>query len=485
MNPLILPLLALAGGLMATLLQPYRRVWASWIGVATAVAAAIVALGITADQAVSIGDADLAGSDLLRLVAFGWASGIAILGAIEIASGRPRAVAGPALLGLAVGAFALSIDDPATAFAALGGGGVAAILVPTLTGWAHGREDPWRIRTALRGMWAIVGSGLLGIAVVAWAASPVGPLGNGSVAGSDEMRAASSLALLGIVAAVVVRAGLIPAHVWAARFIESVSPLAVPAALIWGSACFMLVSLGWAQVAVGPETTGVVERDLIILVGIASIAFGGLAAMVHDDLEHVLGYSMLQDGGVAILAFASLHTQAADAAHDWLLASAMLKSAFAAWVAVMRSTFGAHRLADLRGWIRASPVLALALGVIGVGAVGVPGMALFTARVVLIDGVFGGLLGSILFLAAMTPIVYLGRIAVIGTGPASAAVAAAPSARPHWSGGRASGWSGRPILGIARAVPEELRANRAPLVAAAVLVLAALGFGYAAIGVGG
>jgi len=300
--------------------------------------------------------------------------------------------------------------------------------------------------------------------------------------GDPAAGAAARLALLGIVGAVAIRSGLIPAHLWAARFIEGVSPLAVPAALVWGSATFLLVALGWGQVAIGPGAQGELERLIITVVGVASVLLGGLAATVHDDVEHVLGYSILQDAGLAVLAFASLHTEASDAARNWLIASAMLKTAFAAWIAAARSTFGVHRLVDLRGWIHASLPLAVGLGLITLGAVGLPGMAIFSARVALVDGALTGPLGALVILAALTPIVYLGRIIVAGLGPLSPAVAGAPSSLPRWSGGRAAGWSGVAAREILRAVPAELRANRAPLVALGVVFLAILGF---AVAVGG
>jgi Proton-conducting membrane transporter len=471
---------ALGGGLATILLTPLRRPLARAVGIVTALATALLAAGI---PIADTGGAVLTGTDLLRLLAVDWAFGTLVLGLLEVEIGRQVVVTGPALVGLAVAVLALAVQDPATAFAALAGGGLTAILIPSLRGWMEGRSDPARLRTAIRGTWAVLASGLIGVAVIAWAASPVGPLANGPPAGDPGMQSAAGLALLGIVAAVAIRAGAIPAHVWAARFIEGVSPLAVPAGLVWGPATFTLVALGWAQVAVGPATTGGIERAIIVAVALASILLGGLAAIIHDDLEHVLGYSILQDAGVAILAFASLHTEAADAAADWLIASAMLKTALAAWVAGMRSTFGAHRLADLRGWMRRSPGLAVAFGFIAVGAVGVPGMALFAARVALVDGVVGGIAGTLLLLVALTPIVYLGRILAVGTGPATAAVAAAPSPRPSWSGGREPGWSGRPIRVIVRALPAELRANRVPILAVGVLVLAVMGFGVAVGGV--
>jgi formate hydrogenlyase subunit 3/multisubunit Na+/H+ antiporter MnhD subunit len=478
-NLLALILVPLLGGLATVLLVPVRRPLATGIGLATAVLTAVIAFGVTPDDAVTLGGEALVGSNLVRLLALGWSVGTLVLGLLEVEIGRRRVVTGPALLALAVGVLALTIDDATTAFAALAAGGVGAIVVPSLGGWVHGREDPWRLRTAIRGSWAVVGAALLAIVVVAWAASPAGPLRNGPPVGDPAARAAAGLALLGIVAAVAIRTGLIPAHVWAARFIEGVSPLAVPAALVWGSATFLLVALGWGQVAVGPGTQGDLERLVITVVGVASILLGGLAATLHDDVEHVLGYSILQDMGLAVLAFASLHTEAADAARNWLVASAMLKTALAAWVAAARSTFGVHRLVDLRGWIAGSPPLAVGLGLIAIGAVGLPGMAIFSARTALIDGVLSGPLGTVVLLAALTPVIYLGRIIVVGLGRPGPAVAATASARPRWSGGRAVGWSSGSAREIARAIPAELRANRATLVALGVLVLAILGFGVA------
>jgi NADH-quinone oxidoreductase subunit N len=480
---LALVAVTLGGGIATILITPEARRLGTAVGILAAAVAVLVALAMPIDDAIATGGAVVASSGLLRLIAVGWSAGTLILGVLELA-GQRRVVTGPALLGLGAAMIALAAHDPATGFAALGGGGVAAILLPGLAGWRGSGGDAAHLPTVVRGTWATLGSALLGIAVIAWAASPVGPLANGPPVGDPDARATAGLALLGIVAAVGVRAGLIPAHVWAARFTEGVSPLAVPAALIWGPAVFMLVALDWGQVAVGPAGVDDLERAVIIVAGIASIVVGGFAAMLHDDLEHILGYSILQDAGVAVLAFASLHTEAAEAARDWIIATAAIKTALAAWVSAMRSTFGAHRLADLRGWVRASPGLAVALGLIWVGAVGVPGMAIFAARSALVDATLSGLPGLLLLLVALTPIVYLGRVVLTGTRPTGPAVAAAPSPYFHWTGGREPGWSGTPLRGFIRALPAEIRANRPALTALAVVVLAALGFVVAIVGVG-
>jgi formate hydrogenlyase subunit 3/multisubunit Na+/H+ antiporter MnhD subunit len=385
-----------------------------------------------------------------------------------------------------VAGLALATRDPATSVAALAAGGVAGVIVPGLSGWID-RSDPGaRLATTGRGTLAIFGSGLLALAVIAWGASAAGPLGGGALVAIEPAgRMGLGLALLGIAAAVAIRCGLIPLHVWAARFMEGVSPLAIPAAFAWGSAAFVLVALDWSQVALTPVAAGEIERLLIVGVSLISIVLGGLAAMVHDDIEHVLGYSILQDAGVALLAFASLEPEVVAAARNWLVASATVKTALAAWASVVRTTYGGHRLADLSGWARHAPVLGIAFAGILVAAVGLPGMAIWDARAALVGGGIPGIGGTVAVVVAAMPAIYLGRIGLAGLSPVAAAVAAGPSGRPSWSGGHAMGWSAGSRTRVVRAVPAELRANRAPLTALGVIALAFMALATAVGGAGG
>lgn len=346
---------------------------------------------------------------------------------------------------------------------------------------------PSRLPTTSRGTLAILGSGLLGLGVIAWGASAAGPLGGegGPVSVDPSAQLSLGLALLVIVAAVAIRTGLIPLHVWAARFMEGVSPLAIPAAFAWGSAAFVLVALDWSQVALGPAAASGGERWLIIFVAMVSVVLGGLAAMVHDDVEHVLGYSILQDAGVAVLAFASLDPGVVAAARNWLVASATVKTALAAWASVVRTTYGGHRLDDLGGWARHSPALGVAFAGILVAAIGLPNMALFQARTDLVSSAMPGIGPVVALLIAAMPAIYLGRIAIAGLAPVSPAVRAGLAGRPRWTGGRAAGWSGGPINQAIRAIPVELRANRAPLMALGVLALAVMALLTATGGAGG
>lgn len=486
MSLLVLALVALGAGLATVLVAGTSRAAALVIGLIGSVVVLGIALAMPAEESLVIGGVGVIVTPLVRAMAVAWSAGLAVLGLLELAVGGRPTVVGPSLIGLAVAALALATDDPASSMAALAAGGVAAMVVPGLHGWLDGATSPSRLPTTSRVALAVIGSALLGLTVIAWGASPAGPLGGAGIIGPDpEGRLTLGIALVAIVAAVAIRCGLIPLHVWPARFMEGVSPLAIPAAFAWGSAAFVLTALDWSQVALGPAAAGDVERFLIIGLGLASVTLGGLAAMLHDDIEHVLGYSILSDAGVAVLAFASLEPEAAAAARDWLVASAMVKTAFAAWATVIRATYGGHRLAELGGWARHSPALGMAFAAILVAAIGLPGMALFDARAGLISGSLPGL-GTIVALAVTAmPVIYLGRLALAGLAPVSAAVAGGPSGRPTWTGGRAEGWSEGSRVQAIRAVPAEMRANRAPLMALGVVILAAMALVTAIGGAGG
>jgi formate hydrogenlyase subunit 3/multisubunit Na+/H+ antiporter MnhD subunit len=186
-----------------------------------------------------------------------------------------------------------------------------------------------------------------------------------------------------------------------------------------------------------------------------------------------------------VLAFASLEPEVAAAARNWLVASATIKTALAAWAAVVRSTYGGHRLADLGGWARHSPVLGISFAAILVAAVGLPGIAIWESRSSLITSAMPGLAGIVTPLIALMPLIYLGRIALAGVEPIGRAVAAGPSGRPSWSRGRALASSEAPRLGVFRTVPAEFRANRVALMALGVLLLAAMAVATAIGGTGG
>jgi hypothetical protein len=105
-------------------------------------------------------------------MAVAWSSGTAVLGLLELAVGGRPTVVGPSLIGLAVASVALATRDAASSMAAIAAGGVAVVVVPGLNGWLDGPSSASRLPTTGRGVLAVLGAGLLGLAAIAWGAAP-------------------------------------------------------------------------------------------------------------------------------------------------------------------------------------------------------------------------------------------------------------------------------------------------------------------------
>ncbi len=383
MSVLILILIALPGGLATSLLSARRRV-AFGVGLTTAVASLIAAASIDAADVVPIAGSLIGGSDGLRTLAVAWAASVLLFGLLDALLDLGPGVLGPSLVGLAFGSSALSVEDPGIGFALVGAGAMLTAIIPI--SMARTDADSGFI-LAVRTLRPIIASAAISLLVVAWGASPAGPFSSTGQLGDSNpaFDRAVGFALLALGAAMVLRLGAIPGHAWVARFAEAMPASAVPPLLGWGSAAFLLVTLGWIDVTLAPIATELpVERALLVVTAGVAITLGGLAATLHDDIEHVLAYSIVQDAGIALLALAATGTAAASASRDWIIAAVAVKAGFAAWVHVTRATFGTNRRADLRGWARRAPALGVAFALVIIGAVGLPTFAGFEARASLV-----------------------------------------------------------------------------------------------------
>jgi formate hydrogenlyase subunit 3/multisubunit Na+/H+ antiporter MnhD subunit len=202
-----------------------------------------------------------------------------------------------------------------------------------------------------------------------------------------------------------------------------------------------------------------------------------IAAWIQDDLEHVLAYSIMADAGVVLLGLAALDPEAWAPTRTWILAFIVARSAFAAWTAAMRVTFWTARVDDLRGWALRSPPLLVTFLLVVLASVGVPGLAVFEAKVDLLELAAGGPVLAVLLLTTLLPLTYYGRLLAVGV---ARPLGGSPVEdwRPHWvpiDVTAATAW----LRGLARL-------NRVPgtLLLALVLAVAAVwtsagGFGVA------
>jgi hypothetical protein len=274
------------------------------------------------------------------------------------------------------------------------------------------------------------------------------------------------LAALALAGSVALRLGIVPGHAHAARVAEGGPRWGVPILSVWGPALFALACLAAFESAVAPLDPPLgLERGAIAGLGVLTILVGGLAALVQDDVDHVVAYSILQDAALVMLAFASAGAAAWPFAATWLLAFAVAKTALLAWAAVLGRTFGGRSLRGLAGWARRAPVLAVALILIGLATI---------ARLGLVRGALAGPLGTLVVVASLASIAVHGRLLAIGLGGPTSLVVDARDERLR-----------RPKADLRRRLSmtarETLAVNRAPLSAGLVLALAVLA---AAVGAG-
>ena len=478
---------ATAGSL--SLLLRHTRAASTAIAIAGLVvmAAAAVAMGPTASA--DVGGARFAGSDWLRLYAIlGSLAGL-LLVLVDVAALHEPDAPGAIVLGLTAAVVALAAADPGIAVIAATAGALGAVVVAA----PPGRSPERAVEVGGRELRALAVAGTLAIVATAWVARPA----DGLVVDPAWFGAA----YLAFAVAVAIRFGAIPFHLWAARVADAAPGVALPLLMAWGPAAFGAIAIAWIGAAVAPLALPLpAERAVVVAIGALSVVLGLFAAAIQDDLEHVVGYTIVADAGFVVLALGVLDPAVWEPARTWLLVFVVVRSALAAWVVAVHGAFGTRRIADLAGWARRAPVLAVALGVVAVAAVGWPGLAAWDARAAIAKLALPGPFSVLLTIAPVLGLIVYARIALVGIEPVRGAVDAGRGERPGWPAPPEA----RPILGrgsieraverleragsravdLLWAVPAAARWNRVPLASIAVLVLAALGLTTAGGGFG-
>ena len=309
-------------------------------------------------------------------------------------------------------------------------------------------------------------------------------------------------AYLGFAVAVAIRFGAIPFHFWAARLADAAPEVTLPMLMAWGPAAFAIVALAWADQSVAPLVLPLTaERVAVVAVGAVSAVLGMVAAWIQDDLEHVVGYTIIADAGIAILGLAALDPAAWEPARTWILVFVTVRSAFAAWAVAVRGAFGTRRISELGGWAARAPILGLTLVVIAVAAVGWPGFVAWDARAALVDLTIAGPDRSAGDPRRASPSSRsTAGCCSSGCHGRPRRCSAEPAERPVWPEAVArrdvvgqspaeraferGGHAVNGVLDVLWSVPAAARANRALLAGVLALAVAGLGFTVAAGGLG-
>ena len=396
-----------------------RRPWALGFGLLGLSGAVIAALAIEPGQTLVIGGSGLATSEYLRLfLVLGSVVGLGLTIA-GLASGTRRDAPAVTLMILGSAALTLALVDPRLAVLAATTGGLFGVLI-TLTP----RDGRVGATVGILETRAVVVAGALAIAATAWLGRDLSQL--------EAQPVVFGLAYLAFAVAVAMRFGAIPFHLWAARLTDVVPETALPVLTAFAPASLAVVALTWIASTVAPLSADLtLERYVVLAIAVATIVLAAVAAFVQDDLEHVLGYSIVGDAGVIILALAVVGPDALEPGRMWILAFIVARGAFAVWAAGIRAGFFTGRVGDLRGWARRSPILAIAFILVAVASVGFPSLAAFEARASLVGLAVVPPLDVLLGIVVLVPVIYYGRLLVIGLSPPDRVGEPLVSWRPH------------------------------------------------------
>ena len=373
------------------------------IGLGGLLAAVAAAIAIDPAEALSIGGGLETTAYLRLFLILGSLVGLG-LAIAGLAGQTRRDLPAVTLATLAIGALTLGLIDPRSAIIAGTAGGLCGAFMTVTPG-----GDRAGATIGIRHLRAVVIAGTMAIAATAWIGRDLSRL--------DAQPVVFGLAYLAVALAVAMRFGAIPFHVWVARLTDVVPETALPIVTVLAAAPFAIVGLGWAESSIAPLLVDLgAERGIVLAVAVASIVLAALAALVQDDLEHVVGYSIVGDVGVALLALVALNPDAGAPARTWILVLVVTRSAFAAWAGGVRVAFGTGRIVELRGWVARSPLLAVAFVLIVIAAIGFPGLAAFEARRSLVSMAIDGPLGALVLLGTLAPLAYYGRLLSVGLG---------------------------------------------------------------------
>jgi NADH-quinone oxidoreductase subunit N len=403
MTLMVFVLVAVGAAGLALAVRSRRRTVAV-VGIAGLVATTVAAYLIEPGQFIVVAGTGLATTTYIRLFLL-LGSIVALgLGLAGLAAGTRRDAPATAMAILAAGALTLGLRDPQAAVLVATAGGLFGTLV-TLAPSGGLAAATVGIREAR----IVVVAGVLGIAATAWFST-----GQSGLAAEP---AVIGLAYLGFAVAVAMRFGAIPFHLWAARLADTVPETALPILTAVAPATLAMVALAWTETSVRATLVDLGPAQAIVLaIAIASILLGAVAAFVQDDIEHVLGYSIVGDAGVVILALGSLDAEVWAPARIWILVFVATRSAFAAWAAGVRTGFWTGSVPDLRGWARRSPILGGALITVAVASVGVPGLVGFDARATIVELALDGPLATLVLIGTLAPLAYYLRLLVVGLG---------------------------------------------------------------------
>ena len=192
-----------------------------------------------------------------------------------------------------------------------------------------------------------------------------------------------TFAMIFIIAGASFKLALFPFHMWIPDVYVGAHPVMTlflsAAPKIAGLAMFLRLSM------FGLFDVFHYSSHLFALIGLTSIIFGNLSALVQKDLRRLLAYSTISHMGYAILSFVAAGQVGQTAALFYILIySLMTTAAFSALILAKQDNVVLLQISDLKGLAKRCPWLAAMLLIVFFSMAGVPPAIGFLAKFLVI-----------------------------------------------------------------------------------------------------
>lgn len=194
------------------------------------------------------------------------------------------------------------------------------------------------------------------------------------------------LALVFVLAGIGFKLGAVPFHMWVPDVYHG-APTAVT--LYLGTAPKLAAfALVMRLLVGGLDPLAASWQDWLAILAVLSMAVGNVLAIAQDNLKRMLAYSSISHMGFFLLGVLSAQPQGYSAALFYVLVyAAMSLGGFGMIVALARAGFEADRLEDFKGLNQRSPWYAFLMLLLMFSMAGVPPLAGFYAKLLVIQSV--------------------------------------------------------------------------------------------------
>lgn len=213
---------------------------------------------------------------------------------------------------------------------------------------------------------------------------------------TDISRSALVLGVVFIVAGLAFKLGAVPFHMWVPDVYHGApTPITV---LIGSAPKLAAFAIAFRLLVEGLQPLAVDWQKMLILLAVASLAVGNLAAIAQSNLKRMLAYSTIAQMGFVLLALLSGGTEAGSSAAANAYSAALFYvityalttlGTFGLILLLAREGFECEEIADFKGLNKRSPWYAFVMLILMFSLAGIPPTVGFFAKLAVLQALLG------------------------------------------------------------------------------------------------